>query len=106
MAKPRRKPTFKQKAFVAEYVKNKGNATQAALEVYNTESVDVAKSIGSKNLTLPNVQEYLAQMMKEENLTLKRVVRAHGSLLDSDNDNARCRAVDMGYYAGQDLDQR
>ncbi len=53
-----RQLTKKQKIFANEY-KETGNATQSALKAYNTTSKDCAKSIGSRTLEKPNVQEYL-----------------------------------------------
>lgn len=51
--------TLKQKAFVKEYIDTKGNATEAALRVYNTNR-DVARRIGAENLTKPVIQSQLA----------------------------------------------
>lgn len=53
-----RRLTKKQRDFANEYLKT-GNGTRSVLKVYDTTSLDVAKAIGSENLTKPNVREYL-----------------------------------------------
>ena len=46
----RSKPTLKQKRFAAEYVKNKGNGTQAALVAYDAKDEKSASVIAVENL--------------------------------------------------------
>ena len=92
-----KKPTFKQKGFVKELVANGGNATKAAEKVYNVTTVGSAQSIGAENLTKPTVLQERDRILKEGNVTLERIATAHGELLKSDNENAKGRAVDMGY---------
>lgn len=50
--------TQKQKGFVATYL-DTGNATEAALQNYDTEDRLTAASIGSENLTKPNILAYI-----------------------------------------------
>ena len=45
----------KQKAFIAEYVRNGGNGVQAALTVYNTEDYNTANQIARDNLQKPTI---------------------------------------------------
>lgn len=52
------KLTKKQKGFANDYI-DTGNGLQSALKNYDTDSVDVAKSIASENLTKPNVRDYI-----------------------------------------------
>ncbi len=52
------KITPKQKKFAQGYLET-GNGTHAALEVYDTESENVAASIASENLRKPKVIAYL-----------------------------------------------
>ena len=49
-----RKPTLKQKKFAKIYVET-GNATEAAMQVYNLKDRVVAKSVGPENLAKPCV---------------------------------------------------
>lgn len=56
------KLTKKQKAFCDEYLKNGGNATQAAIKAgYNKKS---ARFTGSENLTKPNINDYIDKRLK------------------------------------------
>lgn len=66
--------TVKQKMFVKEYVKS-GNATQAALKVYNTTSVDSAKRIGWENTTKLNIQEILEKNGITDDATAQNLAR-------------------------------
>jgi phage terminase small subunit len=58
--------TIKQKMFVAEYIKNKGNGAQAVLKSYNTTDLDTAKSMAAENLAKP----YLRQKIEEALISL------------------------------------
>lgn len=64
--KPR---TLKQRKWLKEYIKS-GNATQAALKVYDTTSKDVAKRIGWENATKLN----LSVIMDAKGLTDDRLM--------------------------------
>lgn len=48
--------TLKQQQFINKYLEL-GNATQAALEVYNTDKSSVAAQIGYENLRKPDVMQ-------------------------------------------------
>lgn len=63
---PKAKLTPKQKIFVEEYVKNKGNATQAALKAYDTEDYKTAQNIGSENLSKPIIRTITEQLFPIE----------------------------------------
>jgi phage terminase small subunit len=52
----------KQKLFAQNYAKSK-NATQAAIDAGYSKKT--AKSIGSENLTKPDIQEYLNELYSE-----------------------------------------
>jgi phage terminase small subunit len=64
MTKPKLTP--KQKVFVDEYVKNKGNATQAALKAYDTDDYQTAASIGEENLKKPEIRTITEQLFPIE----------------------------------------
>lgn len=53
-----RELTKKQKDFCDEYLKD-GNRSKAAEKVYNVKNKNVARNIGSENLSKPNIREYL-----------------------------------------------
>jgi phage terminase small subunit len=57
-----RRLALKQRNFINEYLKNGGNATRAALEVYDTNA-KVARSIGSENLAKPNVRNEIERVL-------------------------------------------
>lgn len=69
MAKPRTKLTYKQKLFAQEYVKHKGNGTQAALQVYDNQEPDSATVTASRLLSNVNVQETIEQIAQKQGIT-------------------------------------
>ena len=96
-----RKPTPKQKVFAAEYVKNKGNGTQAALKAYDTDDERTASVIAVENLGKPRVQNELARLLKESDVTVKRALEKVSDAMDAETvkgepDHAiRLRSADM-----------
>ena len=52
--------TLKQKKFSNIYLES-GNATEAAMQAYKPKKRATARSIGSENLTKPNIREYLEE---------------------------------------------
>lgn len=79
--KPSRRLTFKQAQFVNEYIKNGGNGTQAALQVYNiggkhgTDKPEkTAEAIGSETLSKPIVRSAIKDFMNAKKLTADLVL--------------------------------
>lgn len=68
-----RKLTFKQKAFVKEYISNNGNGTQAVLKTYDVKNEEVARSIASENLTKPDVKETIQEILNRKGLGLEHI---------------------------------
>lgn len=64
-----RKLTLKQRLFVKEYIKNKGNATESAMSVYDVKTRAVAGAIGNENLQKPYLKEYINQQLDSAGLT-------------------------------------
>lgn len=61
VVKAKRAPrTMKEKKFVKEYINNGGNATQAALAVYDTNSYKSASRIGNENTAKLSFEEIFA----------------------------------------------
>lgn len=58
-----KKLTYKQKAFVNEFVKTK-NATASAMNVYDVKSRTVAKSIGTENLSKPAIRQSIEVLLQ------------------------------------------
>jgi len=69
-----RKPTLKQRRFIKAYVQNGGNATQAALEAYDT-TYATARVIGCENLTKPNIKRVIDCLMEAVELSTKDSLR-------------------------------
>lgn len=66
------KLTKKQRGFVKDYLAT-GNGTQAALANYETNNIDVAKSIASENLTKPYIQQAVSKVIDKDLLTEKHL---------------------------------
>ena len=81
-----RKPTLKQRRFIKAYVQNGGNATQAALEAYDT-TYDTARVIGCENLTKPNIKRVIDRLMEAVELSTKDTLRAIGDALRATDRN-------------------
>jgi len=63
--------TRKQFLFAHEYVKSLGNATQSASKVYDCESYNSAKSIGSQILHQPNVNALIQRILRQKDIVRK-----------------------------------
>lgn len=61
---PRKRLTYKQKAFVSEFVKTR-NATEAAMKAYKPKNRNVARNMGSITLANPNVKKSIDTYLKE-----------------------------------------
>lgn len=71
--------SIKQREFVKEFIKARGNGTQAALAVYDTDDPNVAHAIASENLQKPTIKraielalervglsdEYISELLRE-----------------------------------------
>lgn len=71
----KRKLTSKQKLFADSYIKS-GNATQSAIEAGYAKKT--ARSIGSENLTKPDIKEYIDEKMQQ--IADKRIMKAREAL--------------------------
>lgn len=70
-----RKPTAKQEAFVAELVKNGGNATAAAQVAYPNATYGSAKTIGWENLTKLDLAKAIRAEFSKQGVTLEKAVK-------------------------------
>ena len=83
-----RKPTLKQQRFILAFIKNGGNATQAALAAYDT-TYATARVIGCENLTKPTIRREIDRLMKAVQLSAKDCLRAIKDALEAvDKDDA------------------
>ena len=71
----RKRLTIKQQKFIAKTIQT-GNATQSALEVYDTTKIDVARSIAGENLAKPSIYEAIEKGLKEQGVTPNTVIKA------------------------------
>lgn len=69
--------TAKQKRFAKAFVKNKGNATQAVIETYDTDNRGTAQSIGSENLSKPIVRQEIVRLLKQEGIEMTEILSTH-----------------------------
>lgn len=67
--------TPKQQKFVAEYVKNGGNATAAAKVAYPEQTDASAKQQGWENLTKPNLAAAIRREFAKQGVTLDKAIR-------------------------------
>ena len=81
-----RKPTLKQRHFIKAYVQNGGNATQAALEAYDT-TYATARVIGCENLTKPYIRQEIDRLMEAVELSTKDTLRAIKDALNATDKN-------------------
>ena len=61
---PRRQITYKQRNFAQKYIEHNGNATQAALAVYDTDDDNTAHAIGSQNLRKLTVRDEIMRLSR------------------------------------------
>ena len=76
-----KRPSLKQRKFAIDYVKT-GNATQAALNNYDTTNRKLAQRIGAQNLDKPEVQTLLEEALKKSNITFDRVLDSFNDMAD------------------------
>lgn len=72
--------TAKQKTFVAEYIANGKNATQAALKAYPNQTYGSAAVQGNENLQKPNVQQAIDEALAKSELTPEFAVNKIGNI--------------------------
>jgi hypothetical protein len=91
--------TLKQLKFIQIYIET-GNATKAAMTVYNCKNENTAKSLGSENLTKPDIACEIEKYRKEGGLSIQKAINAindgYGAEKKGDPDHAiRLRSADM-----------
>ena len=71
---------MKQQLFLKEYVKTKGNGTQAALRVYDTKDPVTAAHIATENVRKPEIQEELKQILKGDKYNINNFTNKLASI--------------------------
>ena len=95
------KLTKKQRAFIKEYKANGGNSTQAAIKAGYSEKT--AYSIGSENLTKPEIKEALEKheqkLQEKYEYTVDKMIQELESVrlnaAAENNRNAELRAIEL-----------
>lgn len=67
--------TPKQEAFVAEYVRNGGNASAAAKKAYPNQTDEVAAHQGWENLQKPQLAKAIREEFSRQGVTLEKALR-------------------------------
>lgn len=100
-----KKMTPKQKAFIKEYISTL-NATEAAYKVYDAKSRDVARRIGSENLSklVRPIQEvleqqgltneYIAKKIKDK-MEAKKPIIANGKMWQAEDHQTQLKATEL-----------
>jgi len=96
--------TLKQLKFIQIYIET-GNATKAAMTVYNCKNENTAKSLGSENLTKPDIACEIDKYRKEGGLSIQKAINAINDGYDAEkkgasgegvpDHNVRLRSADM-----------
>ena len=87
--------TYKQREFVANYIKLK-NGTKAALKAYETNDYETANAISVENLQKPSIQEAIETAMVKMNLTPERAVKPIDEALNHEDLEMRLKGSDRG----------
>ena len=77
-----RKLTTKQRKFVKEYL-DTGNASLAVKNSYEVKNDATARSIGSENLTKPNIQLTILEALDEQGLTSNHLASKVAELVNA-----------------------
>lgn len=67
--------TAKQEAWAAEYTRNGGNATQAAIKAYPNATPASAKQIGYENLTKLDLSKEIRKEFARQGVTLEKAIK-------------------------------
>jgi len=91
--------TLKQLKFVQLYIET-GNATKAAMTAYRCKNENTAKSLGSENLTKPDIACEIEKYRKEGGLSIQKAINAINDAYNAEkkgspDHNVRLRSADM-----------
>ncbi len=91
--------TLKQLKFIQIYIET-GNATKAAMTAYRCKNENTAKSLGSENLTKPDIACEIDKYRKKGGLSIQKAINAIDDAYDAErkgvpDHNVRLRSADM-----------
>jgi hypothetical protein len=92
------KLTDKQKKFVLAKTQGKSN-TDAALEAFDVTNRDSAKSLGYNMMKNADVNKAIQELMAEEGLTRRHIIRRLKDLVDHPDGHVAARGIDMSMKA-------
>lgn len=93
--------TLKQKRFAKEYVKTKGNKTQAVINAgYDVKNRDVAAQIGVENMNKPKIQQEIKRQLDNAGLTDTKIFEGLEKIINEGSGNEptasdALRGIDM-----------
>lgn len=102
----RRALTYKQKLFIKEYAKNKGNGTVAAMKSYNVNNKVTAGAVAYELLNKPQIQQAIEKNLPDDLLlevhrdgfnATKIVFDPDGKRIDAKDYATRHRYLETGY---------
>lgn len=74
-----RRLSLKQKDFARRFVETKGNASKAAMDVYDVKNDHVARSIGAENLTKPVIIAEIQKLLPSD----EKIAQQINAVLDA-----------------------
>lgn len=72
--RPKKRASLKQYYWVNEFIRNKGNGTEAALAVYDTKSRKAAGVIARDNLKKPVIKELITETLEKNGISTQKSI--------------------------------
>ena len=92
------KLSAKQVAFTQEYAKTKNGTRAVIASGYNVKSAGVAGAIASENLAKPKIREAIAELLRENDIELAKVLAIHKRNLEQDKHLPTSQKAVNDYY--------
>lgn len=83
--------TIKQRLFIKYYLEY-GNASEAAMRVYNVKKRETATQIGYENLRKPEIKASIQEYFTHETLDLVSIVKAFDDVLENGTMSQKLKA--------------
>ena len=97
-SKPKeRKLTLKEQGFIKDIVRTK-NATESAMLNYSVKNRDVARSIGSQNLSKLHIRKEIVEAFKHKGLEVEQVIDIHKRNILQDKHLGVSQSAVVDYY--------
>jgi phage terminase small subunit len=89
--------TLKQKMFIKKYIEFNGNATKAALEVYNVKNRNTAGAVGSRLLRNVKVKEEISRIIEIDKSFLPYIIGELKDLIENGDCKQQAEAIKLGF---------